>query len=205
MNSLHEFPAVIWNLIVCSAPAMVNSLTHHWVGGQKLSSLFSLDKMSLDSKEITPVNPKGNQPWIFIRRTDAEAEAPGLWPPDVKSWLIEKDPDAGKDWGQEKKGATEDEMVGWHHRLNGHEFEQSPGDSEDQESLCAAVHGVTKSQTWLSNWTTTASSSDLPGSAGMEVSWRSTPTSPDSRPRPRASPVGCRQPSREGVFTAVEK
>ena len=76
----------------------------------------------LDSKEIQPVNPKGKQLWIFIRRTDAEAEAAIYWPPDVKNWLIWKDPDAGKDWGQEK-GMTEDEMVGWHHQLNGHEFE----------------------------------------------------------------------------------
>ena len=77
----------------------------------------------LDSKEIQPVHPKGNQSWIFIRRTDTEAEAPILRPPDAKNWLIEKDPDAGKDWGQEEKGTTEDEMVGWHHHLNGHEFE----------------------------------------------------------------------------------
>ena len=88
-----------------------------------------------DSKEIKPVNPKGTQPWIFIRRTDAEAEAPILWPPDAKSWLIGKDPDAGKDWGQEEKEATEDEMVGWHHQLNGHEFEQIQGDSEGQRNL----------------------------------------------------------------------
>ena len=74
----------------------------------------------LDFKEIKPVNPKGNQSWIFIGRTDAEAETPILWPPDVKNWLwIEKDPDAGKDWRQEEKGTTEDEMVGWHHWLNG--------------------------------------------------------------------------------------
>ena len=78
----------------------------------------------LDCKEIKPVHPKGHQPWIFIERTDAEAEAPILWPPDAKKQLIGKDPDAGKDWGQEEKGATEDEMIGWHHRLNGHEFEQ---------------------------------------------------------------------------------
>ena len=76
----------------------------------------------LDGKEIKPVNPKGSQPWIFIRRTDAEAEAPILWPPDVKSWLNWKDPDAGKDWRQEEKGTTEDEMVRWHHQLNEHEF-----------------------------------------------------------------------------------
>ena len=77
----------------------------------------------LDSKEIQPVYPKGNQSWIFIGRSDAEAETPILWPSDVKSWLIWKDPDAGKDWRQEEKGMTEDEMVGWHHQLNGHEFE----------------------------------------------------------------------------------
>ena len=77
----------------------------------------------LDRKEIQPVNPKGNQPWIFIGRTDAEAEAPILWPPDVKSQIIGKEPDAGKDWRQEEKGTTEDEMVGWYHRLNGHESE----------------------------------------------------------------------------------
>ena len=84
----------------------------------------------LDSKEIKPVNPKGNQSWIFIGKTDAEAEIPILWPPDTKSQLIEKDPDAGKDWGQEKKRATEDKMVGWHHRLSGHEFERTLGDGE---------------------------------------------------------------------------
>ena len=90
----------------------------------------------LDYKEIEPVNLKGNQPWIFIGRTDAEAEAKILWPPDANSQFIGKDPDAGKDWEQEEKGATEDEMVGWHYWLNGHEFEQIPGDSEGQESMC---------------------------------------------------------------------
>ena len=76
-----------------------------------------------DCKEIQPVNPKGNQSWIFIVKTDAEAEIPILWPPDVKSWLIGKDSDAGKDWRQEEKGMTEEEMVGWHHWCDGHEFE----------------------------------------------------------------------------------
>ena len=83
----------------------------------------------LDSKEIQPVNSKGNESWIFIGRTDAEAETPILWPPDVKNWLIGKDP-AGKDWRHEEKGTKEDEMVGWHHWLNGHEFEQILGDSD---------------------------------------------------------------------------
>ena len=82
---------------------------------------------SLNCKEIQPVHPKGNQSWVFIGKTDDEAETPIFWPPDVKSWLIVKDPDAGKDWGQEEKGTTEDEMAGWYHRLNGHEFEWTPG------------------------------------------------------------------------------
>ena len=89
----------------------------------------------LDCKEIQPVQPKGNQTWIFIGRTDVEAETPMLWPPEAKIWLIWKDPDAWKNWKQEDKGMTEDEIVGWHHWLNGHEFEQALGDGEGQASL----------------------------------------------------------------------
>ena len=89
----------------------------------------------LDCQEIKPVNPKGNQPWLFIGRSDAKTEAPIIWAPDAKSWLIRKDPDAGKDWRQEEKGTTEDDMVGWHHRLNGHEFVQAPGVTEGQGGL----------------------------------------------------------------------
>ena len=107
----------------------------------------------LDCKEIKPVNPKGNQSWVFTGRTNAKSEAPVLWPPDVKNWLTGKDPDAGKDWRQEEKGITEDEMVGWHHWLNGHEFKQAPGVGDGQDALCTAVHGVAKSWTQLSNWT----------------------------------------------------
>ena len=90
---------------------------------------------SLDCKEIQPVHPKGDQSWVFIGRTDVEAETPILWPPDVKSWLIWKDPDAGRDWGQEEKGTTEDETVGWHHWLDRHEFEQAPGVGDRSGSL----------------------------------------------------------------------
>ena len=97
----------------------------------------------LDSKEIEAVTPKGNQHWTFIGRTDAEAEAqaPIIWPPDVKNWLNEKYPDAGKDWGQEEKGMTEDGMVGWHHRLNGHEFEWTLGVGDGQGSLVCCSPG----------------------------------------------------------------
>ena len=90
---------------------------------------------SLEMQEVKPVNPKGNQPWIFIGRTDAEAETPILWPPDVKNWLIWKDSDAGKDGRQEEKGTTVNKMVGWHHRLDGHEFKQAPGVGDGQGGL----------------------------------------------------------------------
>jgi len=99
-------------------------------------------KSLLDCKEIKPVNPKGNQTWIFTGSTDAEAKAPILWPPDAKSQLSEKDLDAGKDWRQEEKGTREDEMVGWHHRLSGQEFEQTPGDSEGQGSLACVLQSM---------------------------------------------------------------
>ena len=98
----------------------------------------------LDCREINLAHPKGNQPWIFIGRTGTEAEAPILWSPDGKSWLTGKDPDAEKDWGQEGKETTEEEMVWWHHRLNGYVFEQTPGDSEGQGNLvCCSPWGWT--------------------------------------------------------------
>ena len=115
-----------------------------WVPKNWLSWTVRLEKTlesPLDCKEIKPVNLKGNQSWILIEGTDAEAEAPILWPPDVKNWLTGKDPGAGKDWRQEK-GMTEYEMVGWHHRFNGYEFEQASGDSEGQGSLvCCSPWG----------------------------------------------------------------
>ena len=106
----------------------------------------------LDCKEIHLVHPKGDQSWVFIGRTDVEAEAPILWPPDVKSWLIWKDPDAGKDWGQEEKGMTEDEVVGWHHWLNGHGLGRLRQLVMNRETGNAAVHGVAKSRTQMRDW-----------------------------------------------------
>ena len=105
---------------------------------------------SLDGK-ITPVNPKGKQPWIFIGRTNAEADAPIFWPPDAKSWLIGKDFDTEKDWGKEEKGLTKDETVGWYHQLNEHEFEQIQEMVKNREAWCVAVHGIAKSGTQVSN------------------------------------------------------
>ena len=112
----------------------------------------------LDCKEIKLVNPKGNQSWLFIGRTDAEAEAPILWPPDEKNWLFRKDPDAGKYWRQEEKGTTENEMAGWHHQLDGHEFEQALEVGDRQGSLAgyspwghkeSDMTWVTKLTDWL--------------------------------------------------------
>ena len=110
----------------------------------------------LDCKEIQSVYPKGDQSWVFIGRTDVEAETPTLWPPDAKSWLIGKDPDAGKDWRQEEKGTTEDEMVGWHHQLNGHGFGWTPGVGDGQGGLawCGSwAHKESDMTEWL-NWLT---------------------------------------------------
>ena len=119
-----------------------------WCWGRLLES-------PLDSKEIQPVHPKGDQSWVFIGKTDVEAETPILWSPNTKSWLTGKDPDAGKDWGQEEKGTTEDEMVGWHHQLNGPESEWTPGVGDGQGGLaCCDSWGRKESDTteWL-NWT----------------------------------------------------
>ena len=123
-----------------------------WYMWSKYFSLIIV--MSLDSKKIKPVNPKVNQPWILIGRTDAEAEALIHWPHDGKSQPIGKDPGIGKDWGQKEKGVTEDEMVGCHHRLNAHEFVQIPGDSKGQGSLmCCSPWGHKELDTteWLNN------------------------------------------------------
>ena len=109
----------------------------------------------LDCKEIQPVHPKGDLSWVFIGGTDVEAETPILWPSDEKSWLIWKDPDAGKDWGQEEKGTTEDQMVGWHHRLIGHDFEWTPVVGDGQGALaCCFSWGHRVGHDWVTelNW-----------------------------------------------------
>ena len=109
----------------------------------------------LDYKEIQPVHPKGDQSWMFIGRTDAKAETPIVWPPHAKSWLIWKAPNAGKDWGQEEKGMTEDEMVGWHHWLNGHGFGWTPGASDGRGNLacCGSWSCRELDMTEQLNWT----------------------------------------------------
>ena len=124
----------------------------------------------LDCKEIQPVHSKGDQPWDFFGRNDAEAETPVLWPSHAKSWLIGKDSDAGRDWGQEEKGMTEDEMAGWHHRLDGCESEWTAGDGDGQGGWRAAIHGVEDSGTTEPlNWTelTSLSLSAPPNTPGL--------------------------------------
>ena len=114
--------------------------------------------IKIAGSNMKSVNPKGNQPWIFIGRTDVEAETPILWPPDVKNWLIWKEAEAGKDWRWEEKGLTKDEMVEWHHRLNRHESEQAPGVGDEQGSLvCCSPWGHKESDTtellnWMTDW-----------------------------------------------------
>ena len=122
------FPVVVWGLNYKESWAQINWCFWTVVLEKTLES-------PLDCKEIHPVHPKGDKSWVFIGRTDVEAEIPILWPPDVKSWLIWKDPDAGKDWGQEEKGTTEHEMAGWHHRLDGHGFGWTPGVGDEQGGL----------------------------------------------------------------------
>ena len=122
----------------------------------QIVALEKILKSPFDCREIKPVNSKRNQPWIFIGRTDAKTEAPILWPPVAKRWLIGKDPDAGKHWGQEEKGETDDEMVGWHYWINGLEFEQTLGNEvKDRGAWHIVVYGVTKSRTPVSDWTKT--------------------------------------------------
>ena len=142
-----------------SSPVWKSELDHkeHWALKNWCCWTVVLEKTPespLDCKEIQPVHPKGHQSWIFIGRTDAEAEAPILWPPDEKSWLMGKDPNAGKDWWGRRRGQTEDESVGWHHWLDGMSLSKLQESVMNREAWCAAVHWVEKSDTIERlNWT----------------------------------------------------
>ena len=153
---VHLVKAMVFPVVMCGCESWtIKKAERIRIDAFELWFWRRLLKSPLDCKEIQPVHPKGNQSWIFIGRTDPEAETPILWPPDAKNRLIVKDPDAGKDWRQEEKGTTEDEMVGWHHQLNGHEFEWTPGISDGQGSLaCCSPWGRKELDTteWL-NWT----------------------------------------------------
>ena len=133
----------------------VKKAEHRRIDAFELWCWRRLLRVPLDYKEIQPVHPKGDQSWVFIGRTDAEAETPILWPPHAKSWCIGKDPDAGRDWGQEEKGTTEDEMAVWHHRLDAHEFGWTPGVGDGQGGLaCCDSWGCRESDTTERlNWT----------------------------------------------------
>ena len=148
--------SLAWRILSITLLACDNSM--NWLISSSLQWYESPRKSPLDCKEIKPVHPKGDQSWVFIGRTDVEAETPMLWPPDAKSWLTGKDPDAGKDWGQEEKGTTEDEMVGWHHQLNGRGFGWTLGVGDGQGGLaCCSSWGRKESDTteqlnWTEQW-----------------------------------------------------
>ena len=144
--------AMVFPVVIYGCESWTIKKPEHWrIDAFELWCWRTLFGVTWTSRRSNQSNPQGNQSWIFIGRTEAEAKASILWPHDVKTQLIRKHPDAEKDWKQEEKGTTEDETVGWHHWLNGHVFEQTPGDAEDREAWRAVVHGVAKSQTWPSN------------------------------------------------------
>ena len=134
---VHKVKAIVFPVVMYGCESWTIKKADHWrINAFKpwCRRPWNLESL-LDCKEMKPVSPKGNQSWIFTGRIDAETEVRILWPADVKSQLIRKDSDAGKDWRQKEKWVAEDEMVGWHHQLNGHEFDQVPGDGEGQQSL----------------------------------------------------------------------
>ena len=142
LTMVHLVKALVFPIVMYRCKSWtIKKAEHQRIDALKIWYWRRLESL-LDSNEIKPVNPKGDQSWVLIGRTDAEAKAPVLWPPDGKSWHIGKDPDAGKDWRQEKNGATQDRMVGWHHQLNWHEFEQTLKAGEGQGSLvCCSPWG----------------------------------------------------------------
>ena len=157
-----------------------------------------LEKTRESSLEIKPVSPKRNQSWIFIDRPDAEAEAPILWPPDVTSRLIRKDQNAGKDWSQEEKRMSEDEMVGWHWWLNGHEFEQALGDGEGQGSL-RHDWATEQQQLWLAVSALTAGVLDLTPGQGTKI-----PTSSEVWPKYKTKHKTSKNHLRSTVLSEVD-
>ena len=141
-TKVHQVKAMVFPVVMfgCESRTLFDWVPKHWCFWTVV--LEKTLESPLDCKEIQPVHPKGNQSWIFTGRTYAEAATPILWPPDVKNWLTGKDPNAGKDWRQEEKGTIEDEMVGWHHWLEGYEFEQALGVGDGQGSLaCCSPWG----------------------------------------------------------------
>ena len=153
-TKVHLVKPMVFPVVMYGCESWTIKRAEHWrIGAFELMLEKTLES-PLDCKEIQPGHPKGNQSWIFIGKINTEAEAPIIWPPDVKNQLIGKVPDAGKDWRQEEKGTTEDDMVGWHHWLNGHKFEQTPGIGDGQGSLaCCSPWGRKESDTtgWLNN------------------------------------------------------
>ena len=154
-TKVHLVKAMVFPVVTYGCKSWtIKKAEHQWIDVLELWCWRRLES-PLDYKEIQPVHSKGDQSWVFIGRTDVEAETPILWPPDVKSWLIWKGPDAGKDWGQEENVPTEDEMVGWHHQLNGHRFEWTLGVGDGQGGLaCCSSWGCKESDTTERlNWT----------------------------------------------------
>ena len=162
-TKVHPVKAMVFPVVMYGCESWTINKAECWRTDAFCTVVLKTLESPLDGKKIQPVHRKGNQSWIFSGGTDAEAEAPILWPPDVKNWLIWKDSDAGKDWRWEEKGMTEDEMVGWHHRLYWHEFEQSPGVGDGQGSLaCCSPRGckeldTTEQLNWCYTHTRTCS------------------------------------------------
>ena len=154
LNNILQWTWILWRVIIKCESWTIKKAEHKELMLLNCGVEKTLES-PLDCKEIQPVHTKGDQSWVFIERTDTKAEIPVLWPPHAKSWLIGKDSDAGKDWGQEEKGTTEDEMVGWHHRLDGHGFGWTPGVGDGQGGLvCCSSWGRKKSDmTERLNWT----------------------------------------------------
>ena len=166
LNSILKSRDITLSTKVCLVKAIAFSSGHVWMWELDYKESWVLKnwwfwmvvlektlESPLDCKEIQSVHPKGEQSWVFIGRTDAEAETPIFWPPDAKSWLIRKDCDVGKDWRQEEKGTTDNEMIGWHTDLMDMSLSEFQELLMDREAWCAAVHGITKSCTRLSDWT----------------------------------------------------